>query len=1199
MGLFEHYTRYLALRPAAGNNEPNGVLYLIKLLIVSVILLLLLISQATTQNITTNISRAWVSMPINGQVDNIVLDDRDGSVYLVVDSDIYKYTKEFKLISSSASATSSKVTNTSNDNGTSNDLFNKVLILLKRDNQDLLFSCWHTKDHNLKCWLNKGSTLTSGIPLHWPPESQGFRINPSDQVKALVSQGDTNDLIVAASRLALTNNSLSISYLPSISIFKIVKNPKHLNLEQKSVLQYTTRTNDSNLLYNYVYLFNHNHYTHFILNEIHKSIDTLNREGHHYVRLARICNNDTDLTSYTEISLTCNNQANLNAKFAYTDTTKNEPTLYIVFERDDTAFQKSNIKSMLCSYSLSLIEDMFHKAISDCNSGHQASNLLAKLHPLTDQVPLCQKNPSNEWCTSKTNPYIDGTSYRYNAREDTYLNLGGITFINFLFTTKQGPELKDVLFIGTETGHMTKMSHDEDLFYTVDLNHNSVKNYQIGEKFDFKGSSNRSDLGSTLYATSGRNILATTKGTLHQLNIDACYYYRTCKACLITRDPLECVWCGDTCTQKKDCKIDQESTISCPPIVKNFSPKKGPITGQTELIINGENFGSKKGTLSVKLGDQECSVNSETSNSEVIHCLSKPVNQPKSAKISIAVNDETEYIYSKGLTTVDDPFSYVNVTAYGLYPIEGPYSGGNTISVYGNNLDAGANRTVIIGSSECKVIRVQNDKISCIVKPWNNAEPGESQILKLLLDGHEQSILAKSFGNLNLSTSYSFNADSSIDRDNVINDEDGPNEKENETSIHTTYIVIVILTTISIMFLYLICRDKVPKLKLKLSPAFELNASNTDNNLKVSFRNPQSHKFAETNLNPDGTSINGLVKLNGSIMSNSNYFSHADQLEQDQPLMNNFLDSEMLSLLVQEKILIDRNRLTLGHVLGSGQFGRVYKGFLKIDETGEHAAVAVKTLHNRSSWDDALDNRAFLEEGLMMRDFEHDNVLALIGVTFDSNGLPMVITPFMLYGDLRSYISDEASLPTVKELIDYGTQVARGMAYLSGLKFVHRDLAARNCMLDDNLTVKVADFGLSRDIYERDYYSSDNKKTKLPVKWMAIESLEKCIYNTKTDVWSYGILLWELMTRGVVPYPDVDNFDLFSYLKEGRRMLRPRYCPLLLYKIMLSCWDENPAMRPTFDQLVKNVSDIITQLQGAKDGQQKVSRDITYCDVIK
>ena len=125
------------------------------------------------------------------------------------------------------------------------------------------------------------------------------------------------------------------------------------------------------------------------------------------------------------------------------------------------------------------------------------------------------------------------------------------------------------------------------------------------------------------------------------------------------------------------------------------------------------------------------------------------------------------------------------------------------------------------------------------------------------------------------------------------------------------------------------------------------------------------------------------------------------------------------------------------------------------------------------------------------------------------------------------------------------------MEYLSSMKYAHRDLAARNCMLDDNMIVKVADFGLSRDVYERAYYSSDNNKTKLPVRRMSPESLEKGIYNSKSDVWSYGVLVWELLTCGVTPYPDVDNWDIINYIKTGRRLLCPSHYPSFIVKMLV------------------------------------------------
>jgi len=153
------------------------------------------------------------------------------------------------------------------------------------------------------------------------------------------------------------------------------------------------------------------------------------------------------------------------------------------------------------------------------------------------------------------------------------------------------------------------------------------------------------------------------------------------------------------------------------------------------------------------------------------------------------------------------------------------------------------------------------------------------------------------------------------------------------------------------------------------------------------------------------------------------------------------------------------------------------------------------------------------------------------------------------------------------------------MDYLSKQRYVHRDLAARNCLLDSNLCVKISDFGLSRDVYLRDYYKIRNKNCKLPVKWMAPESLEKRIFNTKTDVWSYGILVWELMTRGITPYPHIDLFDvLVDSLKGGYRLPQPNDCPNSIYKILLECWSDSPESRPDFEKIHNQIQQILDNM---------------------
>ncbi|NXD47490.1 RON protein, partial [Corvus moneduloides] len=295
---------------------------------------------------------------------------------------------------------------------------------------------------------------------------------------------------------------------------------------------------------------------------------------------------------------------------------------------------------------------------------------------------------------------------------------------------------------------------------------------------------------------------------------------------------------------------------------------------------------------------------------------------------------------------------------------------------------------------------------------------------------------------------------------------------------------------------------------------------------------------------------------------------------------------EVKDILIPEERLVTHRH----QVIGKGHFGSVYHGTYTDPLLGD-LHCAVKSLHRITDLEEVEE---FLREGILMKSFHHPQVLSLLGVCLPRHGLPLVVLPYMRHGDLRQFIRTQERSPTVKELVGFGLQVALGMEYLAQKKFVHRDLAARNCMLDETLTVKVADFGLARDVFGKDYYSiQQHRHAKLPVKWMALESLQTQKFTTKSDVWSFGVLMWELLTRGASPYAGVDPYDMARYLLRGRRLPQPSHCPDTLYGVMLSCWAPAPEDRPSFTGLVSELERVLATL----DGEHYVNLAVTYINL--
>uniref|UniRef100_A0A8C9SKK6 receptor protein-tyrosine kinase n=1 Tax=Scleropages formosus TaxID=113540 RepID=A0A8C9SKK6_SCLFO len=324
------------------------------------------------------------------------------------------------------------------------------------------------------------------------------------------------------------------------------------------------------------------------------------------------------------------------------------------------------------------------------------------------------------------------------------------------------------------------------------------------------------------------------------------------------------------------------------------------------------------------------------------------------------------------------------------------------------------------------------------------------------------------------------------------------------------------------------------------------------------------------------------------------------------------LDSEDMPMEDQcERLTYDptkwefpRDRLKLGEPLGRGAFGQVVEAAaFGIKKASTCTTVAVKMLKEGAT---SSEYRALMSElKILIHIGHHLNVVNLLGACTKPGGPLMVIVEYCKYGNLSSYLKSrraeyrpfkvpcagtallmassylsgsddlEKSHLTMEDLISYSFQVAKGMEFLSSRKCIHRDLAARNILLSENNVVKICDFGLARDVYkDPDYVRKGD--ARLPLKWMAPETIFDRVYTTQSDVWSFGVLLWEIFSLGASPYPGVVIDETFCRrLKEGTRMRAPDYSSPEIYQIMLECWLDRPKDRPTFTELVQHLGDLL------------------------
>ncbi|XP_058836845.1 uncharacterized protein LOC131693215 [Topomyia yanbarensis] len=270
-----------------------------------------------------------------------------------------------------------------------------------------------------------------------------------------------------------------------------------------------------------------------------------------------------------------------------------------------------------------------------------------------------------------------------------------------------------------------------------------------------------------------------------------------------------------------------------------------------------------------------------------------------------------------------------------------------------------------------------------------------------------------------------------------------------------------------------------------------------------------------------------------------------------------------LSHRTRDQWEIDRTSLKFVRKLGSGQFGDVWEGLWN-----NTTPVAIKTLKSGT-----MDPKDFLAEAQIMKKLKHTKLIQLYAVCTLEEPI-YIITELMKHGSLLEFLQGKGRNLKLQQLIDMAAQIAAGMAYLESQNYIHRDLAARNVLVGDGNVVKIADFGLARLIKEDEYEARVG--ARFPIKWTAPEAANYSKFSIKSDVWSFGILLTELVTYGRIPYPGMTNAEVLTQVEHGYRMPQPPNCTSTLYEIMLECWNKDPMRRPTFETLQWKLEDFFT-----------------------
>ncbi|NWU38529.1 EPHA2 protein, partial [Hylia prasina] len=306
------------------------------------------------------------------------------------------------------------------------------------------------------------------------------------------------------------------------------------------------------------------------------------------------------------------------------------------------------------------------------------------------------------------------------------------------------------------------------------------------------------------------------------------------------------------------------------------------------------------------------------------------------------------------------------------------------------------------------------------------------------------------------------------------------------------------------------------------------------------------------------------------------YFSKSDQLKPLKTYVDPHTYEDPNQAMLKFTTEIPPSFITRQKVIGAGEFGEVYKGTLKRGR--KEVPVAIKTLKVGYTEKQRVD---FLSEATIMGQFCHHNIIRLEGVVSKYKPF-MIITEYMENGALDKFLREKEGEFGVIQLVGMLRGIAAGMKYLANMNYVHRDLAARNILVNSNLVCKVSDFGLSRVLEDDPEATYTTSGGKIPIRWTAPEAISYRKFTSASDVWSYGIVMWEVMSYGERPYWELSNHEVMKAINEGFRLPAPLDCPSAIYQLMMQCWQQERGRRPKFTDIVSILDKLIRAPESLK-----------------